>query len=873
MSGRAGGRAAAADTAAAPRSALQPACVTLDGSLLDADAAARSVGGSSIGVRGGQSPARPAGSAGCRRMPVNRQRSGVPRESTGPVLLDKGESEAAFIATLRTHYTRNGTAESFAPSFKAAPHKTYSRTASGVAGQRAGSAGSAGSAPRSGAARLQAQEEALWEEREEELLDAQQRRFAQLEDALAAREAKREAYLVHRLEASAADKIAEHRRRQDAASRERLAAVQRAQHLPAIKQAQAAARPASGAAALHKLACRPVFASSPGLAAAIEQAAAGIASLPGISTLQAGVDSGGAFSPGAAGGIAGLPGTQRPGWQDRKRTAAAAQVDAVYAQIQAVKATGGALLSPLDAAREPPGGAATPATAAPTTEEEGWMSDLHEDTDLHTAAYEARQLEAAAQAQLPPSALLPRPSGGGVRASALPSAQREASWRAGGGVAGPADVAGAGEEEQEEPADEAEEAAGEEEQEEQPADAKDAAEEAAAESSAPALPDAVAAEEAAALPATDLPSHTILDGGTAEAAAEPEAAAAEQHSDSQMSSAEGRQRQPAAAQEEQEEAESEAAAPAEEEVAHARVSAPATDDASPAAEQEEVSLPAAAALADEEEAGPVPAAAALADEEEAGPVPAAAAAPDVEAAAPAPAAQDDAPMAADPALVVQHSPSTPVLPAEEDSQADTPGPSAAAASEVLALASEASAVGAPAGEQKTEAAQAESAAPAKPEAAPEEAQPAAAEPEAAADAPAEVQDTEEEDDAEEDAAEAAAEDYAAEEVAEEEEEEEAPEKEEEEDAEEAAAEDYAAEEEAAEVAAEEDAAEQKEDVTEDVIAAAEPEQLAAAQACEADGVSCTAGAAAQPASVRSSRGEYAEYITHLCPSSSSSSDR
>ena len=123
-------------------------------------------------------------------------------------------------------------------------------------------------------------------------------------------------------------------RRQDAASRERLAAVQRAQHLPAIKQAQAAARPASGAAALHKLACRPVFASSPGLAAAIEQAAAGIASLPGISTLQAGVDSGGAFSPGAAGGIAGLPGTQRPGWQDRKRTAAAAQVDAVYAQIQ-----------------------------------------------------------------------------------------------------------------------------------------------------------------------------------------------------------------------------------------------------------------------------------------------------------------------------------------------------------------------------------------------------------------------------------------------------------------------------------------------------------------------------------------------------------
>lgn len=40
----------------------------------------------------------------------------------------------------------------------------------------------------------------------------QERRFAQLEDAMAAREAKREAYLVHRLEASAAEKIAEHRR-------------------------------------------------------------------------------------------------------------------------------------------------------------------------------------------------------------------------------------------------------------------------------------------------------------------------------------------------------------------------------------------------------------------------------------------------------------------------------------------------------------------------------------------------------------------------------------------------------------------------------------------------------------------------------------
>lgn len=40
----------------------------------------------------------------------------------------------------------------------------------------------------------------------------QDRRFGQMEDALAAREAKRDAYLVHRLEATAAQKIQEHRK-------------------------------------------------------------------------------------------------------------------------------------------------------------------------------------------------------------------------------------------------------------------------------------------------------------------------------------------------------------------------------------------------------------------------------------------------------------------------------------------------------------------------------------------------------------------------------------------------------------------------------------------------------------------------------------
>lgn len=150
------------------------------------------------------------------------------------MLLEKGECEAAFIGTLRDHYTRNGTVESFAPRFQGAQNRAYARTA-----------GSAAAATRpaasSGTARLQAQEQALWEEREEELADAQERRFAQLEDSLAAREAKREAYLVHRLEAAAAEKIAEHRRRQGAAAHQRELAIQHAQHMPALRQAAAAA--------------------------------------------------------------------------------------------------------------------------------------------------------------------------------------------------------------------------------------------------------------------------------------------------------------------------------------------------------------------------------------------------------------------------------------------------------------------------------------------------------------------------------------------------------------------------------------------------------------------------------------------------------
>lgn len=81
-------------------------------------------------------------------------------------------AETAFIDTLRTHYTRNGTAESFAPKFAKSPTKTYSRNHHSSTCDADGGSGSgtAVGVPRGG---LVQQERALWEEREEELVDAQ----------------------------------------------------------------------------------------------------------------------------------------------------------------------------------------------------------------------------------------------------------------------------------------------------------------------------------------------------------------------------------------------------------------------------------------------------------------------------------------------------------------------------------------------------------------------------------------------------------------------------------------------------------------------------------------------------------------------------
>ena len=90
--------------------------------------------------------------------------------------LGPGAAEAAFIGTLRTHFARNGTAESFAPKFAAAPLKTYSRSDRGGGAPEAAApaAAPAPAAPLS----LADQERRLWEEREGELAEAQVRQGA-----------------------------------------------------------------------------------------------------------------------------------------------------------------------------------------------------------------------------------------------------------------------------------------------------------------------------------------------------------------------------------------------------------------------------------------------------------------------------------------------------------------------------------------------------------------------------------------------------------------------------------------------------------------------------------------------------------------------
>lgn len=130
-------------------------------------------------------------------------------------------------------------------------------------------------------------------------------------------------------------------RRQEAAARQRALAVQHAQHMPALKQAAAAARPASSAGTLRTLAGRPVFPASPTLAAAVAGATSSLGSLPAISTLQAGLEAGAPFTPGTAAARSGAPALAggRATWMDRQRSEAAAHVEEVYCRIQA--STGG----------------------------------------------------------------------------------------------------------------------------------------------------------------------------------------------------------------------------------------------------------------------------------------------------------------------------------------------------------------------------------------------------------------------------------------------------------------------------------------------------------------------------------------------------
>jgi hypothetical protein len=105
------------------------------------------------------------------------------------------------------------------------------------------------------------------------------------------------------------------------------------QHLPALRQAQAATRPAGTASALRKIAARPVFLASPALAAAVGQAAASISSLPGIASLQAGLESKQAFRALGTAAVLGSPSLRGQGKRGAGTTAAA-QKDAAFAQIQ-----------------------------------------------------------------------------------------------------------------------------------------------------------------------------------------------------------------------------------------------------------------------------------------------------------------------------------------------------------------------------------------------------------------------------------------------------------------------------------------------------------------------------------------------------------
>lgn len=115
-----------------------------------------------------------------------------------------------------------------------------------------------------------------------------------------------------------------------------MLAVHHAQHMPSLKQAVAAAMPASRADAMQKLAGRPAFPASRAASAMVARASASIASLPAISTLQAGLEAGAAFPLGTAAVHSGrlAQGAARATRLDKQRSAAAAHVEDVYCRMQ-----------------------------------------------------------------------------------------------------------------------------------------------------------------------------------------------------------------------------------------------------------------------------------------------------------------------------------------------------------------------------------------------------------------------------------------------------------------------------------------------------------------------------------------------------------
>ncbi|GAB4818343.1 hypothetical protein N2152v2_005389 [Parachlorella kessleri] len=184
---------------------------------------------------------------------------------------------------------------------------------------------------------LQQQELTIWQQREQELLDAQETRLAQLEDALLARQDKREAYVIHRLEAAAADKVAVLARQREQLAKQKAELAELAKH--AKIEPGKRSQPASPKLPLLARVQKPIPPASPTLAAAVQEARNNLSSISHISNLESGLQSKLAFGSGTH-----LPAVQQPlasekalerrAWVDRKMEVYNKQLSSVFSNIQ-----------------------------------------------------------------------------------------------------------------------------------------------------------------------------------------------------------------------------------------------------------------------------------------------------------------------------------------------------------------------------------------------------------------------------------------------------------------------------------------------------------------------------------------------------------